>query len=48
MAEIWIVVMDTGGIFGVYLGEEERAREAAKNIRGVLTKLPVLEDHRGT
>jgi hypothetical protein len=45
LPSVYLVVMDRGGIFGVWL-DVERAREAAVNIGGVLAVLPLVEDYR--
>lgn len=42
---VYLVVMDRGGLFGAFL-DFDRAREAARNINGVLVALPIAEDYR--
>lgn len=47
MSVVYVVVMDEGGMFGVWY-DVERARGAAKAINGVVVELPILEDYRAT
>lgn len=42
---VWLVVMDRGGLFGVW-PDEARADEAARNVNGVLVRVPVVADYR--
>lgn len=45
LPSVYLVVMPKGGIFSVEL-DAERAREAARNIGGVLAVAPLVEDYR--
>lgn len=42
---VYLVVMDRGGLFGAYL-QRERAEESAKAIEAVVAAVPVLADYR--
>lgn len=42
---VYLVVMDRGGLFGAYL-EQERAEQAAQAIGAVVAAVPVLADYR--
>jgi hypothetical protein len=42
---VYLVVMDVGGLFGVW-HDHERASDAASAIKGVVCQLPILEDYR--
>lgn len=41
----YLVVMDRGGLFGVYFSEHT-ASEVAESIQGAVIALPITEDHR--
>lgn len=42
---VYLVVMDRGGIFGAYL-ERDRAEETARAIEAVVAEVPVIADYR--
>jgi hypothetical protein len=43
--EVYLVVMDRGGIFGAWF-DSGRALEAARNIKGVVCTVPIATDFR--
>lgn len=45
MSDIYLVVMDTGGLFGTYL-DRDRAFRNAESIGGVVAALPIAADYR--
>ena len=42
---VYLVVMDTGGLFGTYL-DRDRAYRYAESIGGVVAELPIAADYR--
>lgn len=44
-APLFVVVVENGALLGTYL-DEERAREFAKNVHGLLCSMPIIADYR--
>lgn len=42
---VYLVVMDTGGLFGTYLNRDRAVRNA-QSISGVVAELPIAADFR--
>ena len=42
---VYLVMMDRGGLFGIY-DNYHQATGAAQAIKGVVCELPILEDYR--
>jgi hypothetical protein len=43
--QVYLVMMDVGGLFGVYY-EHDRATSTAQAIKGTVAAVPILEDYR--
>jgi hypothetical protein len=43
---VHVVVMESGGLFGMYVDKEEIAKKCAQAIDGVVFSIPVSHDYR--